>query len=82
MKLVIEYIVDDLDTHAIIYDLETNYTERTRIGHIVLNSVFMVLNRALNGAEARRMWGTLNVTESNMGGSQKPGMLDAIKFWK
>lgn len=85
MKLVIEYIVDDLDSNAQEYSLESSYTERTRIGHIILNSVFMVLNRALNGQEARRMWGTLSLTESSMGGEggyKKPGLMEALKFWK
>lgn len=81
MALVIEYIVDDLDANAGEYGLYTEYTERTRIGHIILNSVFMVLNRALNGQEARRMWGTLNVTESYMP-EKRGGFMDALKFWK
>lgn len=84
MKLVIEYIVDDLNSNAEEYGLISSYTERTRIGHIILNSVFSVLNRALNGAEARRMWGTLSLTESSAMNQQqqKAGFLDALKFWK
>lgn len=85
MFLVIEYITDDLSTHSEMYGLQHNYTERTRIGHIVFNCVFSVLNRALNGAEARRMWGALALTENSaMGASpqQKAGMMDALKFWK
>lgn len=84
MKLVIEYIVDDLDANAEEYKIKSSYTERTRIGHIILNSVFMVLNRALNGQEARRMWGTLSVTESAIDQQARRGggFLDALKFWK
>ncbi len=82
MALVIEYIVDDLDTNAETYGMLCDYTERTRIGHIILNSVFMVLNRALNGQEAKRMWGTLNVTESMIPDQKRSGFLEALKFWK
>ena len=83
MKLVIEYIVDDLNCNAEMYGLQSEYTERTRIGHIILNSVFSVLNRALNGAEARRMWGTLSLTESSaMQPQPKGGLAESLKFWK
>lgn len=84
MKLIIEYIVDDLDANSDIYGIGSDYTERTRIGQIILNTVFMVLNRALNGSEARRMWGTLSVAESMMPDQQqkKSGFGEALKFWK
>ena len=83
MKLVIEYITDDLDSNAEKYGIGGEYTERTRIGHIILNSTFMVLNRALNGQESRRIFNTLSVSESMMGEQQKkPGMMEALKFWK
>jgi len=82
MALVIEYIVDDLDTNAETYGMISDFTERTRIGQIILNSVFMVLNRALNGQEAKRMWGTLNVTESMLPDQKRGGFLEALKFWK
>ncbi len=82
MKLVIEYIVDDLNSNAEMYELSSDYTERTRIGHIILNSVFSVLNRALNGAEARRMWSALALTESSAMSPPQKGMMEALKFWK
>lgn len=82
MKLVIEYIVDDIDTNATTYGIASDYTERTRIGHIILNSVFFVLSRALNGQEARRMWKTLSLTESLDQPQQKKGLLDSLKVWK
>jgi len=81
MKLVIEYISDDLDAHAEEYGLEKNYTERTRIGLILLNTTFFVLKRAENGMESKRIWGSLNLTESNMP-QQKKGLGDLLKFWK
>jgi hypothetical protein len=82
MKLVIEYITDDLSANADMYGLTSDYTERTRIGHIIFNSVFMVLNRALNGQEARRMWSTLNLTESNATQQKGSVISDALRFWK
>lgn len=82
MKLSIEYISDELDSNADIYDLENNYTERTRIGHIILNSIFFVLSRALNGQEARRMWKSLSLNESFTQTPQKNRLAEAFKFWK
>lgn len=86
MARVIEYISDDLDANAHEYGLHDDYTERTRIGHIILNSTFMVLNRALNGMESRRLWRSLSLIESSsMGQPQKKGFLgqlgEAAKFW-
>lgn len=82
MKLCIEYIADDLDAHAEEYGLEKNYTERTRIGLIILNNTFFVLKRAENGMEGRRVWGSLNLTEQNAPMQQKRSLMDALKFWK
>jgi len=36
MAQAINYIADELDGNSNIYDLDNNYTERTRIGHIML----------------------------------------------
>ena len=83
MKLVIEWVVDDLDSHAVEYKLESNYTERTRIGHILLNSCFMALKRAMNGQESRRIFNALSVTENFSSAPQKKsGFIEALKFWK
>jgi hypothetical protein len=82
MKLVINYISDELDSNAKLYALENNYTERTRIGHIILNSVFFVLSRALNGQEAKRMWKSLSLNESFSTAPQKSKLAEALKFWK
>lgn len=81
MKIVIEWLVDDLDVNADTYGIGSDYSERTRIGHIILNTTFAVLNRALNGQEARRMWGTMSLNES-IGQQPKRGLADALKFWK
>ena len=82
MKLVINYISDELDSNAKIYELENNYTERTRIGHIILNGIFFVLSRALNGQEAKRMWKSLSLNESFSSAPQKSKLAEALKFWK
>ena len=42
MRSSIGYITDELDGNAVEYGLEKNYTERTRIGHIMLNSMFFL----------------------------------------
>lgn len=82
MKLCIEYLTDDLDTHAEDYKLGEDYTERTRIGYILLNSTFFVLKRAQNGMESQRIWKSLNMTESiNPFPQPKKGIFDKLKFW-
>lgn len=83
MKLVIEWLTDDLDNNAKLYGLGNDYTERTRIGHLLLNNTFMVLKRAQNGMESRRIFGALQVTESlSQQPQRKGGFTDALKFWK
>lgn len=83
MKLIIEWLVDDLDNNGYDYGLSDNYTERTRIGLIILNSTFLTLSRSLNGVEARRMWNSLKLTESlNEGEKKQGGVLSALKFWQ
>ena len=82
MKLIINYIADELDGNAKLYNLENNYTERTRIGHIILNSCFFVLNRALNGQEAKRMWKAMSLSESFNQVPQKSKLGNALQFWK
>ena len=82
MKIVIEYVVDELDCNEALYNLKDNYTEKTRIGDIIINSTFFVLTRALNGQEARRMWGSLNLSENYSMAPQKSKFMDSLKFWK
>jgi len=82
MKLIIGYVGDELDSNAALYNLENNYTERTRIGHIILNSCFFVLNRALNGQEAKRMWKAMSLNESFNDSPAKSKLGESLKFWK
>lgn len=83
MGLVIKWIVDDLDSNAELYGLEEDYTERSRIGFIILNSTFSSFKRALNGTESRRIFKTLNLRENLSGDSEKKGGIgESLKFWK
>jgi len=82
MKLIIGYVGDELDSNAALYNLENNYTERTRIGHIILNSCFFVLNRSLNGQEAKRMWKAMSLNESFNDSQPKSKLGESLKFWK
>lgn len=79
MKIVIEWLVDDIDTNAELYGLGSNYTERTRIGYIILNNTFLVLKRSENGMESRRVWASINMNESLNMQPQKKGMMDALR---
>ena len=82
MALVVGYVTDELDSNAALYNLENNYTERTRIGHIILNSTFFALNRALNGQEAKRMWKAMSLTESFNQQPEKSKLAESLQFWK
>ena len=82
MRQSINYVSDELDSNAGLYNLENNYTERTRIGHILLNSMFMCLNRALNGQEAKRMWKAMSLSESFNTSPPKSKFSESLKFWK
>lgn len=82
MRICIEYLSDDMETNAKEYNLFHNYTERTRIGLIVLNTTFIVLKRSQNGMESGRIWKSLNMNENNNPLQNKGGFLDNFKFWK
>jgi len=80
MRLIIEWVVDDLDSHAEDYNLKEDYTERTRIGHILLNNTFLVMKRAQNGMESRRIFNALNVSENlTSTPQQKRGIWEGLK---
>ena len=81
MAQAINYVADELDGNSTIYNLDNNYTERTRIGHIMLNSMFFTLNRSLNGQEAKRMWKAMSL-QDNLTQENKGKFSEALKFWK
>ena len=82
MELVIDYIRDDLTDNDIEYEIVGDYTEMTRIGMIVCETVSSVFRRALNGMESRRIFNALRVTESLTQAPQKQTMKEAFQFWK
>ena len=82
MDLVISYVANDLDVNSERYDIEGDYTEMDRIGHMIENNVFTVLKRAQNGMEARRVFSAWNVNENLNQGNQKKGIASALSFWK
>ncbi len=82
MEMVIDYIRDDLSDNDKEYGLEGDYTEMTRIGMIVCETVSSVFRRALNGMESRRIFNALKVTESLTQAPQNQTMKEAFRFWK
>lgn len=83
MKQIIEWLTDDLTVNAELYGLGDDYTERSRIGQIILNQTFLVLKRSMDGMESRRIFKALSLAE-NLGGQipRKSSWTDALKFWK
>ncbi len=82
MEKVIDYVSDNLTDNDYKYDIVGDYDEMTRIGDIVCHEIFSALKRALNGMEARRIFSALKVTETNVPGEQRKGIMDAIAFWR
>lgn len=82
MIAIKKYVTDDLRTNAILYNLEHDYSERTRIGLIICATVFTTLKRAQSGMEASRIFKSINIGEHLGGGQQQKGFGDALKFWK
>ncbi len=82
MELVIDYVRDDLSDNDVEYNLQGNYTEMTRIGMIICETVSSVFRRSLNGMESRRIFNALKVTESLTQAPQRGTMKDAFAFWK
>ena len=91
MTMVLSYVSTDLDVNYEKYGLTTvdeitgevqaNYTEMSRIGHIIQLAIFTVLKRAMNGAESRRVFGSLRVNESLNANPAKKTLKDAMSFW-
>lgn len=82
MLMVTGYVANDLDVNCDTYGIKGNFTEMTRIGMIVQNTVFIVLKRAQNGMEARRVFSSWRVSETLNQPNQKKGIMDAMQFWK
>jgi len=82
MDLVIDHIGMDFYVNETKYGINGNYAEMSRIGNIVVFSVFSVLKRAVNGMEARRMFGALSMTDNLSQPSESKGLVDSLMFWK
>lgn len=83
MKQSLQWVIDDVDAHAEEYGLISDYTERTRVCDMIMNSTFLVLNRSLDGTEGRRFWKSLSLTESSSSqANNKNQGGDWWKFWK
>ena len=82
MSFIIRWLADDLDVHAEDYGLGDNYVERDRIGIIILTTTLSVFKRATNGMEARRIFGSLSMSEALNQSNEKKSPLEAFKIWK
>lgn len=63
-------------------EVQTDYNEMTRIANIISMATFAVLKRAQNGMEARRLFNTFKLNESQSIQPNKKSALDALAFWK
>ena len=82
MENLVEQIADDLTVNDEKYGLTGDYPEMTRIGNIICGTTFIVLLRAQNGMESRRIFSSLSLKgDVGSGQEQKKGVWDALKFW-
>lgn len=79
MGLISDWVRRDLEVNAEKYEIEGQYTEYDRIGHIICASCFFVFKRALRGAEAARIFKMMKVSETV--GAEKRNKLQDLKFW-
>ena len=82
MAKAVEWVADDIDTHAEEYGFKDDYTERTRVADILLSSMFFVLKRSENGAEMSRFWRSFNLSETSNANNNLNKSGDWWKFWK
>lgn len=81
MMICVEWIVDDIDSHSEEYGFFSDSTEKTRVGDMLLFNTFFVLNRSLDGSEAKRFWKSFSLSENSQSNpNQNKG--DWWKFWK
>ena len=81
MVPLISWVSRDLEVNHEEYGLKENYTEMDRIGHIILISCFSTFKQAQNGMLARRIFNSMNV-DASLTQHKKPGIKDALMFWK
>lgn len=83
MRMYIEWYTDDMDAYAEEYLIGDNYTERTRIGMILMNFIYTAIKRSMNGLESKRIFQSLTLGEvNNQGQQRKNSFVEALKNWK
>lgn len=80
MEMITDWVKRDLVVNARKYNIEGQYTEYDRIGHIICATCFTVFKRALNGGEARRIFRMMRMSE-NIATAKKGGIKENLKFW-
>ncbi len=81
MEMIVTWIGIDLDVNDEIYGIEDDYPEMLRIAHIISMSCFATFKQAMNGMLSKRIFGSLKV-DAHLTDTNKPGMKDALAFWK
>jgi hypothetical protein len=80
-KIITTYITKPIKQKKVIEEV-VDYNEMNRIAMIICGTTFSVLKRAMNGMEARRVFGALHVNESLNEQGGKKSFMDNFKFWK
>ncbi len=81
MEFVRHWYIDHMVVNAQKYGIEGDYSEYDRIGHIVCSNCFIVLKRAQNGQESRRIFKMMKMNESSSNNNKKGGFMDNFKVW-
>lgn len=81
MELIRNWVMQHLIVNAERYGIEGEYSEYDRVGHIICATCFIVLKRAQNGQESRRIFKIMKLTETNNPNRSKGGIMDNFKFW-
>ena len=79
MKIIINYISNDLTVNDSKYGLKGDYTEMTRIGNIICINCFATFKQAMHGTLSRRIFGSLKLDASLTKNENK---MENLAFWK
>lgn len=80
MREIIRWTAKDLNANDELYNLVGNSSEKTRIGFIINMSVLSTLKQARGGMMAKRLFNAMSVSADMQ--TKKPGIKDAMMFWK
>lgn len=81
MEMIVTYVGIDLDVNDEEYGIEDDYPEMWRVAHIISISCFATFKQAMNGMLSKRIFGSLKV-DAHLTDTNKPGIKDALAFWK